>query len=138
MGHTLVTIVPEEPAYSENPFYVDLMKPTYSYDLGDSIERPNYYQEGMSHFKDEKFIVFSDEIGWCKNQTIFHDCEFSEGRSAIEDMNLMASCKGHIIANSSFSWWAAWLSENKTVAPKRWFTNPDSARISYPDSWILI
>lgn len=79
----------------------------------------------------EKLIVFSDDIQWCKENLpqIFPDhkdaFEFSEGRTEREDLSLMASCSHHIIANSSFSYWGAWLGHNKNkivVAP-------------HPESW---
>jgi hypothetical protein len=66
-------------------------------------------------------IVFSDDIEWCKGLDIFKDFEFST-RGPYEDMHLMSLCGIHIIANSSFSWWGAYLSEsNRVVAPRNWF-----------------
>lgn len=80
-----------------------------------------YYTEAMAHFPNRKFVVCSDDIAWCKEQEVFKDCDFSEGNE-IEDMNLLASCNGIIIANSSFSWWSAYLSAEgtKVIAPLRW------------------
>lgn len=110
--------------YVNNKFYVDLTK-------------TDYYIRAMEQFPDSEFLVFSDDIEWCKNERIFEGCEFSEGKSEVEDMTLMSSCKGHIIANSSFSWWAAYISGNKTVAPKQW--HPDGVeRTIIPNQWIQI
>lgn len=95
--------------YVNNPFYVDLTQTPY-------------YQDAMAEFSDN-FLVFSDDIEWCKKQKIFNGCEFSEGRNELDDMNLMASCKGIIMANSSFSWWSAYLSNAKVIAPKEWYTD---------------
>jgi hypothetical protein len=65
--------------------------------------------------------VFSDDINWCKNLDIFKGFQFSQ-RSAYEDLQLMSLCDMHIIANSSFSWWGAYLSSsNKVIAPRNWF-----------------
>jgi len=118
--------------YVGNPFYVDIVN-------------NGYYEKAMLEFPDADFLVFSDDIEWCKKQPMFEGCEFSEGLSEIEDLNLMASCKGHIIANSSYSWWAAYISGNKTVAPKEWYTlsapNDGEELIpstNCPDSWIRI
>jgi hypothetical protein len=65
-------------------------------------------------------MVFSDDIEWCKreipkmyNPEAWPKFEFSEGRNEWEDLCLMASCGHNIIANSSFSWWAAWLNTNQ-------------------------
>lgn len=110
--------------YVNNSFYVDL-------------SQTDYYDQAMSSFQKEKFLVFSDDIEWCKQQELFKECEFSEGKTEIEDLNLMAGCKAHIIANSSFSWWAAFISGNKTVAPRNWFTDGHQ-RISLPESWNII
>lgn len=107
--------------YVRNPFYVDLSKTPY-------------YERAMELFPGEDFLVFSDDIDWCKNQRVFENCEFSVGNNAVEDMNLMASCKAHIIANSSFSWWAAYISGKETIAPKLW--HPDGIeRTKIPSNW---
>ena len=71
-------------------------------------------------------IVFSDDIAWCKQQPLFQGPRwyYSEGSSNIVDMCMISSCTHHIIANSTFSWWGAWLAGNpdkQVVAPKDWF-----------------
>lgn len=128
-------INPSEPAYSENSFYVDLGHHLHE-DMSD-----NYYIRAMAMFPNEKFLVFSDDIEWCKQSPIFKDCEFYHG-TEIEDMNQMASCKSNIIANSSFSWWAAWLNPNPSkvvIAPKRWFSDEENEKfIGVPSTWIRI
>lgn len=106
----LVAIHVRRGDYVNNPFYVDLML-------------TDYYQRAMSEFPEDKFIVFSDDIEWCKQQNIFKGCYFTENKTELEDLNAMASCKGIIMANSSFSWWAAYLSKAKVIAPKAW--HPD-------------
>lgn len=112
--------------YVNNDFYVDLFA-------------TGYYERAMKEFPEAKFVVFSDDIEWCKAQPIFDTCGFSVESSEVDDLNLMASCNGHIIANSSFSWWGAWLSPNKgkVVAPKEWFTD-NVERIALPAHWIRL
>lgn len=118
--------------YVNNDFYIDLFA-------------NGYYERAMDLFPDEKFMVFSDDIEWCKEQDVFKDSLFSEGFNEIEDMNRMAGCKAHIIANSSYSWWAAFISGKKTIAPKGWYTlmAPNDKEAVTPhtellDSWIKI
>ncbi|MBY8035678.1 alpha-1,2-fucosyltransferase [Vibrio fluvialis] len=72
------------------------------------------------------FYVFSDDIEWCKEnlgslgQLVYID----DTQSAIDDLMLMSFCQHHIIANSTFSWWAAWLGDDGlTIAPENWFSN---------------
>lgn len=60
----------------------------------------------------EGFMVFSDDIQWCKEQLTGSSFKFSEGRTPFEDLSLMASCGHHIMANSTFSWWGAYLGHN--------------------------
>ena len=110
--------------YVNNPFYVDLMQTPY-------------YEDAMALFPNENFLVFSDDIEWCKKQKIFKRCEFSEGNDEIEDLNLMAGCKGVIMANSSYSWWGAFLSKGKVVAPKEWYVD-GKERTKCLDTWIKI
>ena len=109
--------------YMGNPFYVDLM------------ETP-YYRDAMALFPGESFVVYSDDIEWCKQQKIFQGCEFSD-KLYLDAMNEMASCKAIIIANSTFSWWAAYISPyaSKIVAPKAWYSDKIERTIC-PDNWI--
>jgi hypothetical protein len=86
-----------------------------------------YYSSAIKNFldKDYYFLIFSDNIEYSKN--IFQESEniiYFEGNTQEVDMCLMSMCDHNIIANSSFSWWAAWLNNNqnkKVVAPKKWF-----------------
>lgn len=113
--------------YVGHDFYVDLMK-------------IDYYKKAMSFFPEKEFIVISDDITWCENQKLFNGCEFVHG-TEIEDMNVMAACTGHIIANSSFSWWGAYISPYSkfVVAPSRehWYTD-GLERTKCPDAWIRL
>ncbi len=112
--------VPTEPKYSDNPFYTQL-------DM-------DYYKKAMEHFPGENFMIFSDDREWAREH--FKENLLSPAiNNDTEDFNWMARCKGHVIANSSYSWWAAYLSGNKTVAPANWFAN--GTRINYPD-WIVV
>lgn len=143
-------INPDEPAYSENPFYANLMHHLHE-DMSD-----NYYVQAMNYFKkldpNLKFKIFSDDIDWCLKQEIFKGCVFSGYAyvtgtvmedPAVRDLNDLASCEHQIIANSSFSWWAAWLNPNPNkivVAPKQWFANPehDKQFIGIPNTWLRL
>lgn len=85
----------------------------------------NYYEKNLGAFE---IFVFSDDISWCKNNLKHNNpiTYVEHNLAAIWDMYLMTACKHHIIANSSFSWWAAWLDnkENSSVVmPRMWFKN---------------
>ena len=110
--------------YVNNPFYVDLME-------------TDYYERAMAMFPDDEFLVFSDDIEWCKNKRTFSNCEFAENNTEIEDLNLMAGCKGVIMANSSFSWWGAFLSNGKVIAPKQYYSD-GVERTKLLEKWIKI
>jgi len=83
-----------------------------------------YYQNAIKDFTECDIIVFSDDIEWCKVNFKGNNFIFIEGEEDYIDLYLMSMCKNNIIANSSFSWWGAWLNNNKNkkvVAPKIWF-----------------
>ena len=89
-----------------------------------------------------RIVVFSDDIEWARQNLAFKQpLSFVSGSTATphEDLHTMASCDHHIIANSSFSWWGAWLNPSPTkvvVAPKHWFVSPRLAhRHICPPSW---
>ena len=113
----------------------------------------NYYKQAISEvtkFDDEvEFFFFSDDIKWVENEfemlpvkKTFVDS--NTGKNSWKDMLLMSYCNYNIIANSSFSWWAAWLNNNplkKVIAPKRWFNDPDKEMYTFdliPEEWIRI
>lgn len=97
----------------------------------------DYYFKAMSLFTDAKFLVFSDDIEWCK-EMFPPDCLFIEGEKDIIDLFIMSRCKSHIIANSTFSWWAAWLNDNKVVAPRKFFVDGHSWPGLYRENWLVI
>lgn len=100
-----------------------------------------YYQKAISYFVekygDVHFFVFTNDREWVREnfrtagEKIFVD--WNSGKNSFRDMELMSCCKHNVIANSSFSWWSAWLNANKekeVIAPKVWFEN-----IPTPDVW---
>jgi hypothetical protein len=89
----------------------------------------DYVEQAMNKIRTGKAIVFSDDIGWCTENfrhlnTSQCKMEFSEGRNELDDLSIMASCGHHIIANSTFSWWAAYLGHN----PDRIVVTPSQVR----------
>ena len=84
-----------------------------------------YYAEALKNFNDDReVIIFSNDPEWCKEQELFENDRFavSEGGNQFYDLCLMSMCNDFIIANSSFSWWGAWLANRgKVIAPKQWF-----------------
>lgn len=82
-----------------------------------------FLKEAMVLFpSDAKFVIFSDRINWCKRHFLPSERElvFIEGNDAVEDLILMSRCKHHIIANSTFSWWGAYLNQSpdkRVIAP---------------------
>jgi hypothetical protein len=111
---------------------------------------PDYYKEAIRMIskktRDAVFFVFSDDIEWCKgNLDIPGEAVFvshNTGADSYVDMQLMSLCKDHIIANSSFSWWGAWLNpfaEKTVIAPKNWFAdNSVDTSGLYPKEWLII
>lgn len=108
-----------------------------------------YYQAAMSYLKSQipevKFYFFSDDITWVKanfphnQRNIFLEPDIN---SPARDLELMRSCSHNIIANSSYSWWAAWLNQNPSklvIAPKKWFSTPKySDKGIIPSGWLKI
>ncbi len=107
-----------------------------------------YYDKAISHFESQiqkpVFFVFSDDLNWAqkniKTQSEVRFIGHNQGSQSYLDMYLMSCCKHHIIANSSFSWWGAWLnpSTKKTViAPARWYLDPKiETKDIYPEEWL--
>jgi|TARA_R110000744_G_scaffold377724_1_gene493023 hypothetical protein len=100
-----------------------------------------YYKNAMSNF-DGKFLVFSDDMEWCREKFIGENFIFSDNEEDYVDLYLMSRCDNNIIANSTFSWWGAWLNNNpnkKVIAPENWFgpaLNHDTSDL-IPKDWIV-
>jgi hypothetical protein len=117
-------IAPEGKAISLHVRRTDhLIKPTYH-----AVLPMSYYEEALSHFdSDLPVLVFSDDPQWCAQQSIFSSDRFliSEGGDNITDMCMMSLCSHSIMANSTFSWWGAWLAgHDNVIGPTMWF-GPD-------------
>ena len=149
----------------ENPIFLHVRR-------GDYLAKPeahpacpiSYYEKALTYFdKDTSVLVFSDDIEWCRGQELFRDdrfmlseytekypqtCDTLQGRQQALipyfDLCMMSLCSGGIIANSTMSWWGAWLIKNPTqpiIAPNPWFGlmykhyNMDDL---LPESWIEV
>jgi hypothetical protein len=107
------------------------------------IQDIEYYDTAFSYFPDATFVVFSDDIKWCKENFKHDKLIFIENEYDYIDLYLMSLCKHNIIANSSFSWWAAYLNTNsnkKVIAPKKWFGRDKKLKTEniYCDNWTII
>ncbi len=103
-----------------------------------------YYEKAIAYFDEAvpgaTFYFFSDDIDWCKENFSGSRYAFVTGHEPFEDMYLMSKCHHHIIANSTFSWWGAWLNESPgkiVIAPKKWHSRhkEDNCELM-PENWI--
>lgn len=107
----------------------------------------HYYESSIQYIsklcENPIFYIFSDDINWAKENFIGSQYCFVYGNLPSEDMYLMSQCKHNIIANSTFSWWGAWLNNKKDktiIAPANWYNmkqNNATERL-IPETWNLI
>ncbi len=108
-----------------------------------------YYQSAIEYISKRidqpNFYIFSDDTVWAReNLKIDFPCRYvvhNEGPESYNDMRLMSLCKHHIIANSSFSWWGAWLNPDPdkiVVAPRKWFANGNNVNDLFPQGWVTL
>jgi hypothetical protein len=112
-----------------------------------------YYQKAIAHILEKVdnpvFYIFSDDFDWVKENLNFEDhlvtfVDWNRGDESYIDLQLMSLCKHNIIANSSFSWWAAWLNahrEKVVACPGKWFRDEkknDLLKDFYPEGWEVI
>ena len=129
----------------------DYMSPE-NYNMYGCIATPTYYKKAIKVIEEKvenpTFFVFSNDMDWVKkniqiNSRVFY-IDINSGNGSYKDMQLMSNCKHNIIANSSFSWWGAWLNENKhkiVIAPKKWINREDvdSDKIElFCEGWTLL
>jgi hypothetical protein len=117
-------------------------------DYHGTLEKDYYHgaiQLISDKIKDARFYFFSDSINWVKENLGMPGAVYVSGevtKNHLEDLYLMSQCNHNIIANSSFSWWGAWLNNNPgkiVIAPKNWFNKgPKDTYDLYPDNWIIL
>lgn len=111
---------------------------------------PTYYLNAMDYFNSKylltRFLVFSNDSIWCKE--FFKDMQnvliidWNQGAESYQDMIMMSKCKHNIIANSTFSWWGAYLNSEingEVICPEKWFISQEKTKDIYiPDNFILM
>lgn len=114
------------------------------------VKSLSYYMEALEFIKNNviepHIFIFSDEIEWAKENlkiNIPHTfVDQNNDKTDYEDIRMMSMCKHHILANSTFSWWAAWLNANPdkiVIAPKKWFNDATiNTQDLIPESWLRI
>ena len=134
----------------ENPIALHVRRGDYIKNAENHFNLPiEYYDAALGKFDDDRnVIVFSDDPLWCHDEGIFVDDRFiiSENEDNRVDLCLMSLCNDFIIANSTYSWWGAWLSPHpnkKVIAPVQWFgktgyTKDHDTKDLIPETWTRI
>ena len=139
----------EEFAKNVNTVAIHVRRGDYlnSVDIHGSLWETQYYENAIRYFAEKlinpKFVFFSDDIEWVKKKFCYKNCIYIESGMFENyqpwyDMYLMSVCAHNIIANSSFSWWGAWLNRKQgqtVVAPRTWLKTQAMPDIC-PDRWI--
>lgn len=155
----------KNPPNEENQKLIEKIEKTNSVSLhirrGDYVQKKHfinvyatcsldYYKRGVeliaNKYESPTLFIFSDDIEWVKeNLKLPYDSIYvnhNKGRHSFEDMRLMSLCKHNVIANSSFSWWGAWLNNNSkkiVIAPDKWFNDENIIQTDIiPTGWIKL
>jgi hypothetical protein len=135
---------------SANSVSLHVRRGDYLYHSGSAplVCAPSYYESALQRVRNvlqnPRIFVFSDDMAWCRKtfsepSIAFVDANGPEG--AADDLRLMAACRHHIIANSSLSWWGAWLahhSEQVVIAPRPWQPGMVSDSDLLPENWVTL
>lgn len=155
----------KEPPSDENASLIAAMHGVQSVSLhvrrGDYVQNPYvnrihgtctpaYYAAAVAHISarvpEPYFFVFSDNLAWVRQQLpLPHPVQYvghNQGSKSYEDLRLMTHCRHHVIANSGFSWWGAWLDprpDKIVCAPSRWFADaPYDTKDILPEGWVKL
>lgn len=120
-----------------NPISLHIRRGDFLINSGNHYNQSlDYYEEALKKFDaDRQVVIFSDDPDWCMEQALFADDRFivSQAAGPYHDLYMMSQCSDFIIANSTFSWWGAWLANRgKVIAPKKWF-GPNNAHLNTKD-----
>jgi hypothetical protein len=137
-------------AAARNPVSLHLRRGDYGPFFGEHMMLPiAYYQHAISHLLNQDrqttFFVFSDDVAfareWLRGDPRFVVVDHNNEAAAHEDLRLMSLCRHHIIANSTFSWWGAWLNarhDKQVIAPARWLGFDTIKLAVYCPEWTLL
>lgn len=124
----------------------DYLEPKHWENTGSVCQLP-YYRNAIAEMKkrvsNPVFYVFSDDLAWVKENLQLENVvyiDWNKGNDSWQDMMLMSHCRHHIICNSTFSWWGAWLDPRKektVIVPERWFRHTETPYI-YPEGWTKV
>ena len=129
----------------DNPIALHIRRGDYLINSGNHYNHSlDYYEKALKKFDaNRQVVIFSDDSKWCMEQELFSDDRFlvSDATGPYHDLYMMTQCSDFIIANSTFSWWGAWLAnKGKVIAPKKWF-GPNlkhNTKDLIPDRWEII
>lgn len=134
-----------EPITINNSVSLHVRRGDYSKHPEIGIMDIEYYKKAVEYIckKIDKpvFYIFSNDINWCESNFTFIENKvfINDTENEIDDMFLMKNCSHNIVANSSFSWWAAWLNTNKQktiISPLKWMAVNPKGHKWVPDSWL--
>lgn len=124
----------------------DYLLPKHWKTTGSVCQLP-YYQNAVAEMNRKvnqpSYYVFSDDLAWVKENLPLENAvyiDWNRGEDSWQDMMLMSCCRHHIICNSTFSWWGAWLNpfaDKVVIAPNRWFQHCETPDI-YPAGWVKV
>lgn len=100
----------------------------------------DYYERAMNLFPDKEFSIFSDDIDWCRDNFNLDRCVFISSGEPLMDLLFMSKHSAVVTANSSFSWWAGYLSSGPVVVPKVWALNEPITCMQdrIPTDWTIV
>lgn len=135
---------------SVNSVSIHIRRGDYLFHEMHNTDKEKYYMQAMkmveSQITNPVYFLFSDDMDWVKSnfKSVFETyyIDFNDANTNYEDLKLMSTCQHNIIANSSFSWWGAWLNTNPNkmvIAPQKWFKeNTFNYEDVIPQNWIKL
>lgn len=130
----------------DNPIALHIRRGDYLINSGNHHNLSlKYYEKALKHFdEDRQVVIFTDDPEWALSNSLFDSDRFivSEGNGPYHDLYMMTQCSDFITANSTYSWWGAWLANRgRVIASNTWF-GPNNAHKSirdlYPEHWTIL
>lgn len=128
---------------SENAISLHVRRGDYVRVSPNNVLSLDYYYNALEciDYKNSYILIFSDDLEWCKENFKKFEKVLFINENNFDSMIMMSLCKNNVIANSSFSWWGAWLNDNENkivISPNKWFADNRSSTNIIPDRWIKL